>query len=149
MSQQETAATLTRHEGQGMGGWTPLRRCGRTQPKTAWWAEFPPGAGPTARQPGWVWRGSWPELSGVGPVSVGVGKHRALKGESLCICPCCLMQNVSKPVSRMLHTCPIQCLVLRSPYGSPSAPAALPCTPASCHSHDSPSHFNMQSRRSA
>lgn len=85
--------------------------------------------GPLPASPAGCGGGSWPELSGVGPVSVGVGKHRALKGESLCICPCCLMQNVSKPVSRMLHTCPIQCLMLRPSVEAPPPPP-LPHCPA-------------------
>ena len=66
-------------------------------------------------------RGSWRECSRVGKaLSVGVGKHKTLKGESLCVCTgcrCCPTRNVSKPVSHTLHTCPGPCLGLRCPCG--------------------------------
>ena len=118
----------------GGGEWTQLTGDGRTHPQDS-------GGGRNSSQvqgrcpPARVRPESRRELQGGEGSISGCGKAQALKGESLCVCTCCLAQNVSKLVPRMPQTCPIQCLVLRYPCGRVLPPPRCPC-------HDSPSGIN-------
>lgn len=62
---------------------------------------------------------------------LGVGKQGTRKQVSLCVCTCCLIQNVSKLVSHKHFTC-VSCVVLKY------TPAARHCW----HSHDPHASLN-------
>lgn len=117
----------------GDGEWTQPIGNGRARPQDGGGGRnCSQVQGPLPTRPGGAGELARAQQGAEGSIS-GCGKAQDSSGR-VPLCLHMLKQNVSKPVSCMLHTCPIQGLVLGYPYDRAPPPRR--------HSHDSPSDFN-------